>query len=107
MRVGMAFEHQKTKQKPQRMDVSDWAMLHEIGKAIEAREGHLTQVRRDSAEWAAWRSWMHQRGITTVWLDARPPEHLITVTMPYPPFSVTEEYKKQIKSRGKALELDE
>lgn len=102
----MAFETPKKKQNPQRMDVEDWAILHEIGKALEAKNGHLTQVRRDSAEWAAWRAWMHERGMSTIWLDARPPEYMVTVTMPYPPFSVKEEYAKHVKQRGKTLDLD-
>lgn len=100
----MAFE-EKTKQKPQRMDVAEWAMLHEIGKAIQAQKGGLTQVRRDSAEWMAWRAWMHECGMTTVWIDRQKPEHLVTVTMAYPPFDMNAEYRKWVKAKGKTLEL--
>lgn len=97
---------ERKKQKPQRMDVVDWAVLHEIGKAIEAKQSGLTQVRRDSPEWAAWRQWFRDHGMSTAWCDRQNPEHLLTVTLPYPPADIEAEYVKWVKGRaGKLLEL--
>ena len=63
----------------------DWKILHEIGKAIEAKRGCLFQVQRDSPEWASWHTWMHEHGMTTVWSDAQPGDRMMTVTFPWAP----------------------
>lgn len=103
----MAFEDYKArgKQKPVLMGIADWAALHQIGKAIEATKGSLPSVRRDSPEWAAWRTWFHDHDMKTAWADSQPAERMMTVTMLWPPIDIDAEYSKWVKSKGKKLEL--
>lgn len=76
-----------------------WAKLHEIGLALEKRNGSLPSVRRDSPEWAAWRRWFHDHGMPTSWADRQPGDRMMTVTMLWPPTDEELSDPKQIGHR--------
>ena len=63
-----------------------WKALHEIGKAIEAKnDGVLHQVSKDSPQWKAWRRWLVDHGLGTKWYDRQNADKIFTVTAPWPP----------------------
>ena len=66
----------------------DLEKLNKIGKNVQRKRGELPSVRKDSWQWAAWRAWYKERGISIAWADKQPEDHFFTVVIETPPADI-------------------